>query len=69
MTAQVAVQVEQLENALQVPIQAVVEKGGRHFCLLTRDGEHFEPCEVAVGSNNTSSLSSSTDWMSTCKWR
>ncbi len=52
MTAQVAVQVEQLENALQVPIQAVVEKGGRHFCLLTRDGEHFEPCEVAVGSNN-----------------
>jgi HlyD family secretion protein len=52
MTAQVAVQVEELDNVLQVPIQAVIEKSGRHFCLLTQDGEHFEPREVAVGSNN-----------------
>lgn len=53
MTAQVSVQVEHLDNVLQIPIQAVFEKSGRHFCLHTSDGEHFEPREVALGSNNS----------------
>ena len=36
MTAKVAIRVETIPDALQVPIQAVVERGGKHYCLLAR---------------------------------
>lgn len=51
MTAKVAVRVETLADALQVPIQAVVERGGKHYCLLAR-GSQLEPREVLIGSTN-----------------
>src|SRR5690606_13790540 len=51
MTAQVAIQVEHIPEALQVPVQAVVERGGKHYCLVdTPDGPAAR--EVLIGSTN-----------------
>ena len=38
LTAQVSIQVDRRENVLQIPIQAVVEHGGKHYCLVLRRG-------------------------------
>jgi len=51
MTAKVAIRVESIPAALQVPVQSVVERGGKHYCLLVR-GTHLEPREVLIGSTN-----------------
>jgi multidrug efflux pump subunit AcrA (membrane-fusion protein) len=52
MTAKVAIRVETIPSALQVPIQAVVERGGKHYCLVIRSGTAIEPREVLLGSTN-----------------
>ncbi|MBI3840173.1 MAG: HlyD family efflux transporter periplasmic adaptor subunit [Planctomycetia bacterium] len=52
MTAKVAIRVETIPSALQVPIQAVVERGGKHYCLVLRLGTTIEPREVLLGSTN-----------------
>lgn len=51
MTAQVAIEVERQENALQVPVQAVLERGKRFFCIVEAGGELVAK-EVQVGSAN-----------------
>ncbi len=51
MTAKVSICVETIPEALTVPIQAVVEHGGKHYCLI-RAGQAIEPREVLVGSTN-----------------
>jgi HlyD family secretion protein len=56
MTAKVAIRVESIPDAVQVPIQAVVERGGKHYCLLVRGGSSLEPREVLVGSTNENFL-------------
>ncbi len=55
MTAQAAIQVERLENVLQVPVQAVLERGKRFFCVVEADGEIVAK-EVKVGSANEQSV-------------
>jgi HlyD family secretion protein len=55
MTAQAAIQVERLENVLQVPVQAVLERGKRFFCVVDADGEIVAK-EVKVGSANEQSV-------------
>jgi RND family efflux transporter MFP subunit len=51
MTAQVSIEVQRLEEALQIPIQAVLERGDRFFCLMpVKNG--LVPREVAVGASN-----------------
>jgi RND family efflux transporter MFP subunit len=52
MTAEVSIRVEQLENALLLPVQAVFERAGREFCLLPTPSGDFEPREVKIGSAN-----------------
>ncbi len=52
MTAKVAIRVETIPEALQVPIQAVVERGGKHYCLLVRGTTGLEAREVLIGSTN-----------------
>jgi HlyD family secretion protein len=52
MTAKVAIRVETLDDALQVPVQAVVERGGKHYCLLAADGRSIERREVLTGATN-----------------
>lgn len=51
MTAEVAIQVEQADEAIQVPVHAVLERDGKHYCLLQRDNE-IEPREVKIGAAN-----------------
>lgn len=51
MTAQVAIEVERKENVLQVPVQAVLERGKRFFCIVDSGGELVAK-EVRVGSAN-----------------
>jgi HlyD family secretion protein len=54
MTAQVAIEVQRQEEALQVPIQAVLERGKRFFCFVA--GENLEAREVTLGPANDQSV-------------
>jgi multidrug resistance efflux pump len=51
MTAEVSIRVDQAENALQLPVQAVFERGGRRFCLTNGPGG-LAPTEIKIGANN-----------------
>lgn len=51
LTAEVQVFVEQLDDAVQVPVQAILEHGGQHYCL-TYEHNKLAAIEVEVGSTN-----------------
>lgn len=51
MTAQAAVVVEQREHATQVPLQSVMERDGRFYCLVEGPGG-IEARQVQVGPTN-----------------
>jgi hypothetical protein len=51
MTAEVRIFVESLDDALQVPVQAVHDHNGRLFCLVQK-GSGWETREVVIGSSN-----------------
>ena len=51
MTAQVSIEVEKLEKVLQVPVQSVLERGKRFFCVVQEE-EGLVAREVSVGSAN-----------------
>jgi hypothetical protein len=53
MNAEVSIFVDQREDALQVPVQALYETKGHFFCLL-QQGLGWETREVKVGSSNDS---------------
>jgi len=53
LSASVKLHVEQLKDVVQVPVQTVIEKGGKSFVFLQR-GKDFEPREVSLGSTNDS---------------
>jgi len=51
MNAEVRIYVQQEEDVLQVPVQALHETKGHFFCLV-QDGDQWETREVQVGSSN-----------------
>lgn len=51
LTAEIRILVEQRESALQIPVQALVERAGRTFCLVA-DGENYVTREVKFTSTN-----------------
>ncbi|HEY1600030.1 MAG TPA: HlyD family efflux transporter periplasmic adaptor subunit [Pirellulales bacterium] len=51
MTAEVAIRTEQMENALQLPAQAVFERGGKHWCIVP-EGSKLLAKEVKIGATN-----------------
>jgi len=51
MNAEVAIQVERLEEALQVPPQAVVQRDGSYFCVVSSE-QDMEARQVRIGSAN-----------------
>ncbi len=51
LTAQVHIQVEELEDVLQLPIQAVFEHQGRYYCVV-RNGGVWEARQVQIGPSN-----------------
>ncbi len=55
MTAQVAIEVEHLEDALQIPVQSVLERGKRFFCITEAGGE-IAAREIQVRSANETSV-------------
>ena len=42
---------EHLDDVLQVPVQAIIEHGSKHYCVL-RDGEGFKAQQVTIGPSN-----------------
>jgi HlyD family secretion protein len=52
MTAQVAIRVESLPEAIQVPVQAVAEINGKHYCLIKERGGALSPRPVTLGTSN-----------------
>ncbi len=51
MTAEVRIFVEQLDDALQIPVQGIYEYKGHHFCLK-RDGDGWATSEIKIGATN-----------------
>jgi multidrug efflux pump subunit AcrA (membrane-fusion protein) len=51
MTAEVQIQVEKRPSALQLPVQAVYERGGKTFCLV-KNGDRWDTREVVISSTN-----------------
>jgi HlyD family secretion protein len=51
MTAEIKILVNHLSNVLLVPIQAVAEKEGLHYCFVV-SGKYVERREVSIGDNN-----------------
>lgn len=51
MTAEVRIFVEQIEDAIQVPVHAVYETKRHHF-VLVRDGEKWDTREIEIGATN-----------------
>jgi RND family efflux transporter MFP subunit len=51
MTAQASIEVEKLDQAVQVPLQAVLERGEHFFCIVEQGGD-FAAREVNVGHSN-----------------
>lgn len=54
MTAKVAIQVSAIDQAVQVPLQAILERDDRHFCLVPDEDGHMEAREVELGVSNDS---------------
>ncbi len=52
MSAQVSIRVETLPDVVQVPIQAVVERGGKHYSIVRPSSGKLELREVLIGSIN-----------------
>jgi HlyD family secretion protein len=51
MSARVELQVERLPSAVYVPLEAVFERGGKHYCYVV-DGGSSDTREVLVGPSN-----------------
>jgi RND family efflux transporter MFP subunit len=52
MSAHVAIRVENVPNVLQVPVQAVVERGHKFYCLVHDSLGRLTAREVLIGSTN-----------------
>ncbi len=53
LTAEIKIRVERTPDVLQVPVQAVFEHGGKHYCVLAGKNEgEWESREVTIGSTN-----------------
>jgi len=51
LTAEVRIRVERIPDALQVPVQAVYQRGGKFFCVV-KENESWTPREVSLGPTN-----------------
>ncbi len=52
MTAEVRIFVEQLPDALQIPVHGVYEFKSHHFCLRKAGAEKWETVEIKIGATN-----------------
>ena len=52
MTAEVKIRVETISDVLQVPVQSIVEHGGKNYCLMYDKATGWSKKEVKIGSTN-----------------
>ncbi|MDZ4849231.1 MAG: HlyD family efflux transporter periplasmic adaptor subunit [Pirellulaceae bacterium] len=52
MTAEVRIFVEQIPQALQIPVHAIYETKGHHFALKEKPDNQWETVEVKIGATN-----------------
>ncbi|TWU33025.1 efflux RND transporter periplasmic adaptor subunit [Novipirellula artificiosorum] len=52
MTAEVNLMIQRIEDALQVPIESIIERGEHCFCALPLDDGTLETREVTIGKTN-----------------
>lgn len=55
MNCRVVVHAEKISNAIQVPIVAVIEEGGKYFCNVKKGGK-VEKREIQIGLSNSESV-------------
>lgn len=55
LTAEVQIHVESRDGALQIPVQAVYERGGKTFCLV-QNGDRWDTREVVISSTNSKTV-------------
>lgn len=51
LTASVKIHVEQREDALQIPVQALIDHYGDYYCLV-KNGEEWDTRQIKVGGSN-----------------
>jgi HlyD family secretion protein len=51
LNAEVNIRVDQQPDVLQVPVQSVIEHGGKYYCAM-RSGSDWEAREIKVGATN-----------------
>ena len=56
MTAEVIISIEQLDKAIQVPIEAVIERDEKFFCGVLNEVGELETRELTIGSANDTSV-------------
>lgn len=56
MTAQVAIQVQHIDRAVQVPLQAVIQRDDRFFTIVTNDDGTIAAQEITLGLSNETSV-------------
>ena len=56
MTAEAKILVEQLENALQLPIESVQQRNDKYFCAIPSKSGGIETREIRIGKANETSL-------------
>lgn len=56
MTAQVAIQVQKIDRAVQVPLQAVIQRDDRFFTIVTGDDGTIAAQEITLGLSNETSV-------------
>jgi hypothetical protein len=54
LTAECTIHIERQPNALQVPVQAVVEHQGKTYVLAQKGADQWEPQEIKIASTNDS---------------
>lgn len=56
MTAQVAIEVKQVDQAMQVPVQAVIERGKKFYCIVSTPEGNRSLRQVKLDSSNGQSV-------------
>lgn len=51
MTAEVEILIDHLSDVLKIPVAAVVEQGGKHYCWV-KTGDAFQRRELVLGKSN-----------------
>ena len=52
MTAETAILINERENAMQAPVQAIVERADQFFCIVKDEDNEFQPKLIEISASN-----------------